>query len=86
MASGINVVSDCLAEQIGNYTGNYEVAAGDYFHRLVDEIGKGANSFYGIMDAAKKLEEYKERLDDVDASYIYDGDYTFEKGEQEHRL
>ena len=80
-ASDVKTTSFNLCNAIANYTREYEGAAVAYFHSLVDEISRDANSFYGMIDATKKLEAYKKILDSVGASYIYDDCYT--SGEDE---
>ena len=80
-ASDVKTTSFNLCNAIAKYTGEYEKAAVAYFHRLIDEISKDANSFYGMIDATKKLEAYKKILDSVGASYIYNDCYI--SGEDE---
>ena len=74
-ASDVREVSENFVSQVIDYTEDYENAARNYFHRLIDETSRDANSFDGIIVAAKKLEEYKKILDSVGADYIYNDCY-----------
>lgn len=52
-ASDVKTTSLNLCKAIAKYTEDYENAARNYFHRLIDETRRDANSFDGIITAAK---------------------------------